>query len=374
MPSTEENTTNTVAFANSTALAEQTMSGPGSASGIQGEPVGAAEHFVPRPQVASWTTVACQKQLLIQPDNAPGLLPIWREYTAYGSRPQGEFSVWALPQVSVGTLLGLRGLEQTDTTNHDYVWYGNDRATLYQYLRLKRVRLELSNFLLIVERDASGGVQIVDPASWRIVKNFLDGQVGPNEVTQTVAPHFIAPTPSIGQSNNSWVTDLKRGLHSEHSITTIGGWVPYYRCYWVSRNPDGTGIYSYPALGQWVQQLDAINAAGTTNELTSEFPTSINGQGAFFRSSMWLDHPGETFSIAVDNIPELTNVTFHLSYTSKIYADWEGMGLPMEVFTNLPVWGGAAPTTRKGEAFEMTRDMIDDCNYESRKRKRRAIM
>lgn len=185
---------------------------------------------------------------------------------------------------SLDTLLGQ--VAAKSTSNSLYVSSGDILAN-YNWFKLCGVKLSLINWLVIVERDSSGGIQCMDEPVFQIRRVYTTA------ASQAVTDNNTVPLPLTVTTS-----DLQKGLHLH-----------------VPTHTDG-----------WIHGKEFQRTTGDYYELRTFCQTTANnGANATSMGRIWCEVPNYMIQIRLCNIPVLTNIRFVVNYRIRMEAHWKCM-------------------------------------------------
>lgn len=122
--------------------------------------------------------------------------------------------------------------DTTETSNTTTVQYSRPSAMMYNWFKFKSFRLSLKNFMVIIERDSTGGIQALDEPIFEVRKIFsrqINGLLSVGNIPQLGGQRFT-------------LTDLQKGLNVS---------IPFQQHGWMNYSQLGkveTGIQLYNDL------------------------------------------------------------------------------------------------------------------------------
>lgn len=179
------------------------------------------------------------------------------------------------------------------------MWKGRETRSnneLYKYTwgRLKNVSVELGNFSVTIERDASGGIQFKDEPVFEIA-------FAPNLGVK------IEPEDGNLMPNSSYSSTLSEGItmsiNLASSLFLLDELTMKYK-------PEGKNyyVYYYPTI------------AGL---LANDYPPNVKHDFTM-PPRYWLHSPTFTCFIRMVNVPRgVSNIKIYLAYTSNVKAHWD---------------------------------------------------
>jgi len=188
----------------------------------------------------------------------------------------------------------------------------------WNLIRLKQIRIKYKNINLFVERDTSGGIQILDDLIFQVRKDIADSW-------KTGA----SPTTPVTMNFN--LADMKRGWIDTYNFTQFG---------WMNRNEGILWNLGGSTPNQYVTYYPLRTYVNST------YNTFDNQQFTLYCNSL----PAQ-LSIRIMNFGTFTNVKVFLSYVMEIETDWDGLVADQiysnRWFTNLQLVSTTRESKRK---------------------------
>lgn len=229
----------------------------------------------------------------------------WSSSPVAGKGEAASYTVSSFWELKFSDLLGVPffGLPVTNSTDQNALWsYGSSDILQYAYIKPKMVEMNLSNFLVTVERDTSGGIQFKDDVRFEVQCFPSTGLSVSGGIIQDV---FYTNYPS-----SVFITDFKEGIKTVNTIDC--GWFPYSSARVSMRinNTGNVGRTYYPSMYEWFSN-EIIDRKNTDTSWQSD-PPPLWGNPQ-------LTSPAYYYAIRAINIPKgLTNVKIYLSYVSTL--------------------------------------------------------
>lgn len=185
----------------------------------------------------------------------------------------------------------------------------------YVFAKLNNVNVELGNFSVTIERDASGGIQFKDNPIFEVC----------------FAPNLSINTETDDgrlMPNSSFSTDLKAGISYSMNISS-SLFILDELCMQYKIPKTGKSVWYFPTIAEF---------------LTNNYPDNVK-VGWSMPPRCWLDSPTFSVKIRMVNVPRgVSNIKIYLAYTSNTKAHWTGMCYQDENHLIFPQMGTAVPT------------------------------
>lgn len=171
----------------------------------------------------------------------------------------------------------------TDTTTGSPVQFSRPTAMMYSWFKFKSFHLKLKNFMVIVERDSTGGIQVMDEPIFEIRKIFSQLNNG------SLA---VGSIPTLGGQRFT-MSDLQKGIDVN---------IPFTQINWLNAQDLGhvNGVEVYNSLGEMTNSPQRVVVGSTIT------PAVI--------SMFALDTPNFNIQLRLANFPALTNVILGINY------------------------------------------------------------
>lgn len=185
---------------------------------------------------------------------------------------------------SLDTLLG-----QVSTTSNNTSKYASSGDILanYNWFKLVGVKLSLINWMVVCERDSSGGIQCMDEPVFQIRRTYTTA------ASQTVTDNNTVPLPLTITTS-----DLQKGLHIHIPVHTDG----------------------------WIHGKEFQRTTGDYYELRTFCQTAANnGASETSMGRIWCEVPNYLVQMRLCNIPILTNIRFVVNYRIRMEGWWKCM-------------------------------------------------
>lgn len=207
---TDDTTETHIIFQRSLALAEAT-SGNSMADNnpIDNAPVAHKQHIDTKPDHISTETFITGKQESVEiTDGKWKDLYLYRLRGITSSSPNQMLRSDNAGLIPVNYLLGIPHAEDGYVDAYSAT-YSGDYLGHYLWFKINKIKFSMKNFIVLVERDASGGIQLLDDIVFEIRKiyNKTPGSTNEGE-PQNLVTHTL--------------TDLKKGITMEIPFTQIG--------------------------------------------------------------------------------------------------------------------------------------------------------
>lgn len=180
------------------------------------------------------------------------------------------------------------------TINKNYLpVYSGDNIRKFKFFKLNSIKAEFRNFAVYIERDASGGIQMMDDIVFAVRRRFVSQKYATQDkVKEPLYEHPVEYT----------MTDLKNGLSTELSVTQMG---------WLEASD-----LVVQGAGKWYDYnyLDSLIAQDVTDPTTT------------FHSKVWLNNPDYYWEIKALNMPIVSNTKFWLTFTIQLTGNWTVKG------------------------------------------------
>lgn len=306
-----ESTSNNQAFAQALALAEQHTPEMGDQGGIATDihPTTGIT-ATPKADYVTKTIQLIKRSHQIQITDDWFDLPIWHARQGLGELPVADSNkCYTLREIPINYLLGIFDHNEYDGTGSIYQPIGSDDIGNCTHVKLLDCKIELKNFVLTVERDTSGGVQIVDPVTFQLQWGALATQGSWNPTYIENKGNEVLGTNLYYTTNE--ISDLKKGL----TFHTTFNQPQYYsaRQLWgysfKSEQPPAKYFW-YPNIGQLISWPDTGVLFFTLNGVTYTQET-IEGP---YGNKTWCPNQFQHVKARVLNWRSFTNVKLHLSY------------------------------------------------------------
>lgn len=258
-------------------------------------------------------------------DNDWFALPVWHGWrTLNGEKGvtvhEGQIHCWK--DIPIGYLAGMNHaneapteaqLTQPPTAAKNAIRYCDTTIDYYAWNKLNNASLELKNFLVTIERDTSGGVQVKDNLVFEVM--FLPTL--PTDQSMQVDQTKLKPI--FFESGNVTQTDLKNGITVPMNIHSDWGIAADF--YYASNAVNGQK-WVHRALWEW-----CFRSYGTpVDPILKVLDTSadFNKRIAFVPRTATCSLYSLIFMRCI-NLPTMTNVKVNLTYQAELKANWTAM-------------------------------------------------
>lgn len=348
--STTENSTNNIAFAVSTALAEQVSDEKMDSTSNAGQMMEGRGAYDPSLPDHTTKTVSISGSIT-GVDFTDGLykeLSLAAGYvTTDNAVTQLQYFTSFAP-IPMNMFLGLRSItdiandggSSSSTNNFDFV-FGDQTMAYVPWNRFKGATIKLRNFAVTIERDASGGVQMKDEPVFEIM-NYVFTPFG--LTAHTAIPTGIDSAVLAKFTGHRYTTNLKGGL--TFGLNAETGWGFSTDTFHGNRGATATGTkYVYYSMEEWQYR----EGGNFVNPFVSTVPTTIdnNNRIVSYPRMFNLHSPYTVPVIRWRNPINATNVACTLSYTWELISNWDCQLESIYkdvVFLTLP--GGTIPASK----------------------------
>lgn len=240
-------------------------------------------------------------------------LPVYKGYvTSDTTNSNAEVTSPNFKDIPMNVFAGIRNrqdiVEAGDSTSQltDFdTWTGDQELAYYPWNRWLGSKIQLKDFMFIVERDSSGGLQMLNDPKFEIF--FMPSNPGVNDDSRgTTFPSI--PEPFAKYNGHRFLTNFDQGLDIE--IRGRSGWGAPSDMY--TLNTVTTAPYvRYYNFREWIQNSvsnQANNNGYTTIPRCMQLDTPL-----FFVAFRWINRLVQT------------NIKVTMSYSVQIESTWEGM-------------------------------------------------
>lgn len=220
----------------------------------------------------------------------------------------------------------------SDSTNKVYqATYSGDNLKTFFYFKPLNLEATFKDFCLYIERDGTGGIQLVDDIVWQVRKMYMKWNT--------------LSTEEYGDTIEMTKSDLNKGLKVTQPIKCVG-WLPRSELFATTKNnTTNKDVYVY-------QQLYSLIA-------------NIGGNKPY---RLYLPEPPYCWFIRALNLPTTSNTKYYLSFTTTIVGTWLAKGKPQSnIITGVLPYAGQPKTTQDKIEHEK-HDKEDETNKKKVKR------
>lgn len=338
-----EDSTNDSAFSAATALAEQCTSDNNIMEIVNPETTAQPVTDAALPGISNINISLVTRINNFTVDSEWRILPQWAGYHSFVTdgavySPYSNMFCWK--DIPVGYLCGSPHALEMPTTDtltkqpggaSNIIRWCDSSLDYYAWNKLNSFNLHLKNFQFLVERDASGGIQLKDNPVFEVM--FLP--VLPVPDTRTTEDTTVDPL--FFETGNVIQTDLKSGIHIQTGCRS--GWgVPadmYYNSggtspRWIHRSVYEWGFKSYGSIAEPIQGI--TDATADWNTKLAYIPRGVSY------------NPFSICMIRMINAPTNTNIITQLSFEIELTANWSAMFKSIRYFqTTMNHDGSVAP-------------------------------
>lgn len=207
---TDDTTETHIIFQRSLALADATsFSDMADTNPIQNQPVAHHQHWDTKPDsVTSEVYIHGKMQNIEVTDGKWKDLPLYMLKYVTGKSPN-QTSTSVIPgALPCNYLLGIPHAEDKYIDAYSLT-YSGDYMGHYLWFKLNHLKFQMKNFMVLVERDTSGGIQLLDDIVFEVRKIYVKT---PGDINDGEPENLITHT----------LTDLKRGIGMDIPISQTG--------------------------------------------------------------------------------------------------------------------------------------------------------
>lgn len=259
------------------------------------------------------TQYTCHNPAIDVTDGQWHALPLANHYEAsfdtspvIGKGNTATYAVSSLFGLKFNDILGITAFGQPTGDSTDInanLIYGLANVSRYAFIRPKSVQIELSNFLVTVERDTSGGIQFKDDIRFEV-------QAMPVTDLRSTGLDVFTENYLTNYPSTSFITDFTKGLKAYTGFRS--GFFPsdYCRVYMQHSGTQNVGRIYYPSIYEWIS--NTIEEREATDTTWSSEPPPYWGNPQ-------LTAPVYLYFIRAINVPlGLSNIKVYLSYSSTV--------------------------------------------------------
>lgn len=324
MSTTNENNANSTLFASAVALADCTFGNQTTSMSDVSVPVAHSADIPTKLNEVNREVDIIGKGVTIDVTDGK-----WHDVILYKGRyvgndsPNVQFYTDNPGLVPVNVFLGIPHKEDKYVDPFD-VTYSGDMSIHYQFHRINHIKFTCRNFCVVVERDTSGGVQIMDDLIFEVRRIY---HYTPGETVTGIPQSSITST----------LADLNKGLSIDIPLFNVG-WLHRDDMYYqknITQNAKSEIYVAYYLLAHLVDQGNSMNSlmlpktpfygyqirclnlpAGLTNikvnlGYITEVKSQVSHLGRIYKTKVpFLQYPGELYNeIKVQALEDGTDVT-----------------------------------------------------------------
>lgn len=257
-------------------------------------------------------------------------LPIMdARYTTTQSTFVDNQKVLCMKDIPVTYLAGMPHINDTDlaVTNQSAIidtsvtkMFGDQSLRFFAWNKWNGSQIHLTDFLVTVERDASGGVQMKDNLMFEIMDLpvLADGNTQSGEINED-SP-FLIPTVLTQRDGNFKMTDLSKGLH--YKLAGSSGWG-------IPTDFISTAIGASATNPRWRSRLfwewHSKSSVNNVEPVYGIYDPNDSPNIGLIPRHISLDFPYFVRYIRCINVPAVTNIKIFLSYRWELVSQWQGM-------------------------------------------------
>lgn len=240
-------------------------------------------------------------------------LPICRYYeTDQTANTYAEVTTPAFHDIPMNVFAGIRakgdiddsGTSTSSLTDFD-TWTGDQELAYYPWNRWLGSKIQLKDFMFVIERDSSGGVQMINDPKFEVIF-YPTSPFTRGDSSQVAYPEIIQPYAKY--NGYRFITNFDQGL--DINIAGKSGWgIPSDMFHVNDVTP--TGMIRYFSFREW-QGITADDA--TTSPFFEVIPRQIQ-----------LDTPMYAVAFRWLNRLVQTNIKITMSYSVQVESTWQGM-------------------------------------------------
>lgn len=321
---TDDTTETHIIFQRSLALAEATTGrAMADSSNLGGVPVAHKQKIDTKPDHVNSDIYINGKQETIEvTDGKWKDLWLWRLRNVSASSANNEYKSDIAGVIPANYLLGIPHAE--DKYDDAYsVTYSGDYLGHYTWFKINHVKFMMKNFMVLVERDASGGIQLLDDIVFEVRKMY---NKAPADINDGEPQNLVTQT----------LTDLKAGIGMEVPFTQIGYFSKDDICY-----------------------MQEISKGAVKNQYVGYYYLShLMGIGNMDNCLFLPQSPLYHYQIRALNLPAgLSNIKVYLGYVWSLSSNVDAIGRNFKTMNmNMPYlgakWADSGMKTSKKRANE----------------------
>ena len=227
-------------------------------------------------------------------------------------------SISQLTQLTLGDLMGLPigNIYGSQWTSNNRESRSSNQLNKYTWGKLNNVSVQLGNFSVTIERDASGGIQFKDEPLFEVT------------FTPNLSVHFETEDGSL-MPTSGYTTNLKEGINFYGSISSSWYLLDELSMKYVDPKGGNKVVWYYPNLAEF---------------LTHQYRNGVE-VGFSMPPRAWINEPLYTCYIRMINVPRgISNIKVYLAYTSHMKAHWSAAAFQEDSHGSFPLPGTAVPT------------------------------
>lgn len=304
---TDDSTELSNAIAKDTALAEATTTPVmANTQNLQNQPTAHKQHLDTKPDVISSDCYIQGKAPNIEiTDGKWKDVIIWRLKNVSGKTPNSVYTSDIPGLLPCNYLLGIPHAE--DKYDDAYApTYSGDYLGHYLWFKINKIKFSCKNFMVLVERDTSGGIQLLDDVVFEVRRIY---NKSPGEINAGEPENLVTHT----------LSDLANGLGMDVPFTQIG---------YVSKED--------------LTYKQEISTGAVKNQYVGYFYLShLIAPGNLEHALMLPTFPQWHYQLRAVNLPAgLSNVRVFLSYVWQLHTNVDAVGRNFKTVTmNLPYLG-----------------------------------